>query len=151
MPLRVLLCTVCHVKLCLYLSQAHVLVILCGFCVRSYNDFISAEHIKPSFIPTTMATSKHYLIVGGGPVGLTMAIEVSGFSPHGAKKLFCCLIYFINRHCGEAIVLPLWIVAWPISEIGLFSAIELCFTQTLTLTYVRLCPVFLFRADCFCI
>jgi hypothetical protein len=40
-----------------------------------YHKFLGAEHVRPSFLPADISTSKHYLIVGGGPIGLVMAIK----------------------------------------------------------------------------
>ena len=45
------------------------------FLYPEYHQFLSSEHIQPGFMPTDVANSRHYLVVGGGPVGLVMAIE----------------------------------------------------------------------------
>lgn len=45
------------------------------FIYPCYHNFLSSKNVKPGFMPADVSKSKHYLIVGGGPVGLTMAIE----------------------------------------------------------------------------
>ena len=52
-----------------------VLVLVLLFSYPVYHNFLSAEHVKPSFLPTEISKSKHYLIVGGGPIGLVMGIK----------------------------------------------------------------------------
>lgn len=40
-----------------------------------YHQLLGNDHVKPGFVPADVGKSKHYLVVGGGPIGLVMAIE----------------------------------------------------------------------------